>query len=169
MISGSVTKRNAPNADAPEVAGRLLQVRVHAGRAGPDDDRHVRDAERDVRDRQLAERAVRVEQLQEEQQQAQPHDDLGRHHRQEQQRLGRGAAAEPQPGQPEAEQRAEDRRHDDRDERDPERDRTARSSSSSLPNSVGYQSSVKPCHTMFRFESLKLKMIRTTIGANRNA
>ena len=38
-----------------------------------------------------------------------------------QQRLGRAGAAEPQPGQAEAEQRAQDGRHDDRDERDLER------------------------------------------------
>ena len=43
------------------------------------------------------------------------------------------------------------------------------SSRSRLANSFGYQSSVKPCQTKFRRESLKLKMIRTTIGANRNA
>ncbi len=40
---------------------------------------------------------------------------------------------------------------------------------SPLANSFGYQSSVKPCHTKFRRESLKLKTISTTIGANRNA
>src|SRR4029079_7720825 len=40
---------------------------------------------------------------------------------------------------------------------------------SSLANSLGYQSVVKPAHTKFRREALKLKMIRTTIGANRNA
>ena len=43
------------------------------------------------------------------------------------------------------------------------------SSRSSLANSVGYQSSVKPRHWKFRRESLNEKMIRTTIGANRNA
>ena len=40
---------------------------------------------------------------------------------------------------------------------------------SRLANSFGYQSSVKPCQTKFRRDWLKLKMIRTTIGANRNA
>ena len=43
------------------------------------------------------------------------------------------------------------------------------SSSSSLANSRGYQSSVKPRHAMLRRESLKLNTISTTIGANRNA
>ena len=36
-----------------------------------------------------------------------------------------------------------------------------------LANSFGYQSVVKPSHTKFRRETLKLKMIRITIGANR--
>ena len=43
------------------------------------------------------------------------------------------------------------------------------SSRSWLANRRGYQSRVNPCHTKFRRESLKLKMIRTTIGANRKA
>jgi len=43
------------------------------------------------------------------------------------------------------------------------------SSTWSLPNSAGYHSSVKPFQTIDRFESLKLKMMRITIGANRNA
>ena len=43
------------------------------------------------------------------------------------------------------------------------------SSRSRLANSFGYQSVVKPCQTKFRRETLKLKMIRMTIGANRNA
>ena len=42
-------------------------------------------------------------------------------------------------------------------------------SSASLPNSSGYHLRVNPRQMKFRFESLKLKMIRTTIGANRNA
>ena len=37
-----------------------------------------------------------------------------------------------------------------------------------LANSLGYQSRVKPSHTKFRRETLKLKMISTTIGAKRN-
>ena len=43
------------------------------------------------------------------------------------------------------------------------------SSSSSLAKSFGYQSVVNPSHTKFRRDTLKLKMIRMTIGANRNA
>ena len=43
------------------------------------------------------------------------------------------------------------------------------SSRSWLANSFGYQSVVNPSQTKFRRETLKLKMIRTTIGANRNA
>ena len=42
------------------------------------------------------------------------------------------------------------------------------SSRSRLANSFGYQSVVKPSHTKFRRDWLKLKMISTTIGANRN-
>ena len=111
---------------------------------------------------------IAAEQLEEEDQQADPHDDLGRHHRQEEERLGRAAAAEPQPGQPEPEQRPEDRRHDDGDRRHDHRD-PQRVEQVALANSVGYQSRVKPRQTNVRRESLKLKMIRTTIGANRNA
>ena len=59
---------------------------------------------------ELRERAACIEQLEEEQQQRQAHDDLGRDHGQEQQCLGRRPAAEPQAGQAEAEQRPEDRR-----------------------------------------------------------
>ena len=66
-------------------------------------------------------RAPAVEQLEEEQQQRQAHDDLGGDHRDEQERLGRRPAAEPDPGEPEAEQRTQDRRHDDRDDGDLER------------------------------------------------
>ena len=36
------------------------------------------------------------------------------------------------------------------------------------PNSSGYHLSVKPRHANTSFASLKLKMIRITIGANRN-
>ena len=43
------------------------------------------------------------------------------------------------------------------------------SSRSWLANSFGYQSVVKPSQTKFRRETLKLKMMRMTIGANRNA
>ena len=78
------------------------------------------------------------------------------------------AAAEPQARQGQAQERAEDRRHDDRDEGHLDRDRSE-SSRSRLANSFGYQSVVKPCQTKFRRETLKLKMIRMTIGANRNA
>ena len=49
---GDVPER-APRRRA-EVAGRLLEVRIQADRPCPDDDRHVRDAERDVRDRRSA-------------------------------------------------------------------------------------------------------------------
>ena len=38
---------------------------------------------------------------------------------------------------------------------------------SRLAKSLGYQSRVKPCHTKLRLDWLKLKTIRTTIGANR--
>ena len=103
----------------PEVARGLLQPRIHPDRPRPDDDRHVRDAERDVGERDLPERAVRPEQLGEEDQQADPHDDLGRHHRQEEQRLGRAGAAELQAGEAEAQQRAQDRRADDGEQRPP--------------------------------------------------
>ena len=40
------------------------------------------------------------------------------------------------------------------------------SSSSSFSNSVGYQSSVNPCHVKLRSDELKLNRISTTIGAN---
>ena len=43
------------------------------------------------------------------------------------------------------------------------------SSRSLLASSFGYQSRVNPCHTNVRRESLKLKITRTTIGANRKA
>ena len=42
------------------------------------------------------------------------------------------------------------------------------SSRSRFANSFGYQSVVKPSHTKFRRDWLKLNTIRTTIGANRN-
>ena len=47
--------------------------------------------------------------------------------------------------------------------------RESASSRSWLANSFGYQSVVNPSHTKFRRDTLKLKMIRITIGANRNA
>ena len=105
-----------------EITGRLLQGGVHARRAGPDDDRHERDAEGDVCDRQLGERPPGIERLEEEQQQRQPHDDLGGHHRQEQQRLGRGSGAESVPGEPQPQERAQDGRDHDGDTRHLERD-----------------------------------------------
>jgi hypothetical protein len=43
------------------------------------------------------------------------------------------------------------------------------SSRSSLPSSRGYQSRVNPRQTNVRLESLNEKMMRTTIGAKRNA
>ena len=109
--------------------------------------RHVRDAERDVGDRDLADRAVRPEQLEEEHQQADAHDDLGRDHRQQQQGLrragDRGTAGGPGP-RPSSEPSTV--AHDDRHQRDPERDPQRVEQLAGCSNSFGYQSSVKPCH-----------------------
>ena len=58
-----MTCRKAPIADAPEVAGGLLEVRVQPDRPGADDDRDVRHAERDVGDRDLGERPLAAEHL----------------------------------------------------------------------------------------------------------
>ena len=46
-----------------QVPGRLLDVRVEGHCPGTDDDGHVRDAERDVGDGDLGERAIRLEEL----------------------------------------------------------------------------------------------------------
>ena len=56
--SGRVTCRKVLTGRRPEVAGGLLQARVQLDRPGADDDRHVRDAERDVGERDLGDRAV---------------------------------------------------------------------------------------------------------------
>ena len=117
----------------PEVARGLLQLRVEVRGARPDDDRHVRDAERDVGDRDLLDRALAVEQLPEEQQQADAHDDLRASP------SAAGAASPPpprdavaQPREPEAQQRAQDRRARSPPPARPRASRPARSSRSSL-------------------------------------
>ena len=132
-----------------EVARRLLELRVHARGPGPDDDGHIADAERDLGEHELGERAARPEGRREEDQQAQAHDDLGGHHRQQEERLGGGAAAEPDPGEGQAQERADGGRDDDDDEREPERHRQ-RVEQLLFWKSVGYQSRVKPFQLTLR-------------------
>ena len=134
-----------------------------------DDDRHVRDAERDVGDdiwpieprppKSWAKNSSRLR----------PMMISGVDHRQ------RGSAsppapraAEAQPGEAEPEQRARGS-----STRRPRRRRPGASRQrvehSSFANSIGYQSSVNPVHVKLPFDALNANMIRMTIGANRKA
>ena len=136
----------------PEVARRLLEVGVQPDRPCPDDDRHVRHAERDMRDRDLGERSLPPNSVPKNSSRLMPMTISGV-------TIGsrRSTSIGPRqrcltaPGRGRAASRARPtrRRRCRHLEGDPQAPRI-----SSFRNSVGYQSSVNPAQLKFRLSAL---------------